>query len=192
MAVTRRITFVASSIALACALAGPVAAANVTDAGTPRSLGSEGPVTVSWGDPAGFSEVRFSRNRFEAVRGDWVHDIAAHIASRAARALGPGERLDVEITDIDRAGDYEPGGGRSDHMRVVRDVYPPRIDLRYTLYGADGTVVDGGERSLTDIGFLSRPGLTLAGNDPLHHEKRLVDAWVGQDLRPATAVARGD
>ena len=93
---------------LVMAVAGIALAGNVTDADYPRALDVEGPVAVSWTDPAEFSEIRYSRNRFEARRGDWVRDIARHLAKRAATALDPGERLEVEITDIERAGEFEP------------------------------------------------------------------------------------
>ena len=169
--------------ALVLAFAGPLGAGNVTDADYPRSLDSEGPVAVSWGDPAGFTEIRYSRNRFEAVRGDWVRGIANHLAKRAGRALPAGERLEVEITDIDRAGEYEPTAGRADHLRVVRDIYPPRIDLRYARYDAEGRLLDSGERKLGDIGFLAHSAHALHASDPLRHEKRLIDEWISRDLR---------
>lgn len=174
------------SAALAAAFAVPAFAARVTDPELPRSLDADGPVTVSWTDPQAFSEIRYSRNRFEAERGDWVRGIARHLAKRAAGALGPGERLDVVITDIELAGDFEPGAGRSDGVRIVRDIYPPRIDLSYTLYDASGDVADSGERSLRDIGFLHRQAGTVGSGDPLRHEKRLVDAWVRDELARRT------
>ncbi|MBJ6979973.1 DUF3016 domain-containing protein [Luteimonas sp. MC1782] len=180
--------------ALAIALAvvtGPALADRVTDPDVGLSLEDGGPVAVSWTAPADFTEIRHSRNRFEAVRGDWVRDLARHVADRAARALHPGERLEVRITDIDRAGDYEPGRGASDHVRVVRDIYPPRIDLAYTLRDASGQVVASGERSLRDLGFLQRQPGTVGSSDPLRHEKQLVDRWVRTDLARADPV-RGD
>ena len=175
------LTAAAAMVALGLAFAGPALADPVTDPDLPRSL-EEGPVTVSWPDPAGFTEIRYSRNRFEAVRGDWVRDIARHVARRSARVLAPGERLQVTITDIERAGEFEPGRGGSDRVRIVRDLYPPRIDLSYELRDASGSVVASGERSLRDLGFLHRQGGTVTGGDPLRHEKRLVDDWVREDL----------
>ena len=183
---TRHLATALISAALAAAFVVPAFAARVTDPELPRSLDADGPVTVSWTDPQAFSEIRYSRNRFEAERGDWVRGIARHLAKRAAGALGPGERLDVVITDIELAGDFEPGAGRSDGVRIVRDIYPPRIDLSYTLYDASGDVADSGERSLRDIGFLHRQAGTVGSGDPLRLEKRLVDAWVRDELARRT------
>jgi hypothetical protein len=167
---------------LALVLAGPASAINVTDPDYPRSLEQDGPVAVSWTDPAQFTEIRYSRNRFEARHGDWVRDIARHVARRSASALAAGETLEVEITDIKRAGEFEPGAGRSDHVRIVRDLYPPRIHLRYSRRDATGNIVDSGERELTDMGFLQRAGGTVSMGDGLRYEKRLIDDWVRRDL----------
>lgn len=181
---TRRLPALAAAAAfmLALALAGPAGAIDVTDPDYPRSLDIEGPVTVSWTDPAEFTEILHSRNRFDARRGDWVRDIARHLAKRAATPLAPGERLEVEITDIKRAGEFEFAAGRSDHVRVVRDIYPPRIHLRYTRHDATGQVVDSGERELRDLGFLQRTVGAVSMSDPLRHEKRLIDDWIRRDL----------
>ena len=178
----RRIPAFAAALACLLALAGPAGAINVTDPDYPRSLDVDGPVAVTWTDPSQFSELRHSRNRFESRHGDWVRDIARHLARRAAGVLAPGERLEVEITDIKRAGEFEPASGRSDHVRIVRDIYPPRIHLRYARHDAAGNVIDSGERERTDIGFLHRSGGTVSRSDPLRHEKRLVDDWVRRDF----------
>lgn len=185
----QRLPRLLSALAIGLALAsGPALADRVTDPDIGLSLEDSGAVAVSWTAPAEFTEIRHSRNRFEAVRGDWVRDLARYLADRAARALRPGERLEVRITDIDRAGDYEPGHGASDHVRVVRDIYPPRIDLTYTLRDATGQVVGSGERSLRDLGFLQRQPGTVGTGDPLRYEKRLVDRWVRADLARAEPV----
>jgi len=173
---------VAVALLASLPLAGPALARDVTDPDLPRQLAPEGPVSVSWSDPAQFSELRHSRNRFEARRGDWVRGIARHLARRAAERLGPGERLEVEITDIKLAGDFEPGRGHHADARVVRDIYPPRIALRFTLRDARGQVAASGERVLSDPGFLHRGGGTVGMGDALRHEKRLVDDWLRREL----------
>ena len=78
----------------------------------------------------------------------------------------------MSITDIDRAGAFEPWRGRGD-VRIVRDVYPPRVDLGFTLTGADGAVIKRGERKLRDLALVGRA--TASGSDPLRYEKALLD-----------------
>ncbi len=156
---------------------------NVTDPDAPRSLPAEGPVDVSWTDPAQFSEIRQSGNRWEARRGDWVEQLAKYLRKRAARDLSQGERLDVTFTDIKRAGNYEPWrSSRFDSARIVRDIYPPRITLEFTLSGADGRVIEQGERKLTDLTFLMNSS-AVGNSDTLRYEKRLIDDWLSKEFR---------
>ncbi len=158
----------------------------VTDPQAPRALSGDGPVQVSWTDPAQFSEIRQSTNRFEAQRGNWVEQLATYVQTSAGKQLQPGQRLEVTLTDIKRAGDYEPWHGpRGNDIRILRDVYPPRIALTFTLTDAQGQVLAQGERKLSEhnIGM-------QRDTDPLRYEKRLVDDWVRRDLRSDATASR--
>ncbi|MCD9029822.1 DUF3016 domain-containing protein [Luteimonas sp. BDR2-5] len=170
------------------AIAAPVLArSDVTAPDAPRNLPDGSPVAVQWTDPATFSDLRFSGNRWEAQRGNWVEGIAAHLRQRAERELPPGDTLDVTIRDIQRAGIYEPWRGpRLDHVRIVKDQYPPRIDLDFVLRDADGNVLAEGSRELRDMGFLNRPGAAMR-NDSLRYEKQLIDDWLRRELRQPVA-----
>ncbi len=171
-------------LALACMTAGPLAAKSrsVTDADAPRGLPAQGAVSVDWTDPAEFSEIRYSHNRQEARRGNWVEQLALHLQSSAVKKLPRGETLQVTLTDIKRAGEYEPWRGHSlDNVRIVRDLYPPRIDLTFTRLDASGNVMAQGQRKLTDAGFLL--GSTGFGDgDPLRYEKSMLDRWLRREL----------
>lgn len=170
----------AGLLATGAAWAGP---RTVTAADAPRALPAEGPVQVQWTDPGEFSELRQSRNRWEAERGNWVVKLAEHLRKQADKQLPAGQTLAVTITDIKRAGDYEPWRGpRLDDVRFMRDIYPPRISLQFTLTGAGGQVLDQGERKLVGSGYLHgnpRPSDT----DPLRYEKQLLDDWLRRELR---------
>lgn len=177
-------------VALVTLAAGAVAAQGQSDASSPRTLEDTMPVRVEWSDPQDFSEIRYSRNRFEARSGRWVQGLAEHLQQQAAQALGPGERLELRITDIDLAGEYEPLAADVREVRVVRDVYPPRMNVDFVRYGADGQVVQQGSRRLVDPGFLgATPGST---QDPLRFEKRMIDDWVRREFRskPALRIQR--
>lgn len=161
---------------------------NVTDPEAPRSLPAEGPVAVQWTDPAEFTELKFSGNHWEAQRGNWVFQLAEHLREQAEKRLPAGERMEVTITDIDRAGRFEPGRGYDmDRVRIMRDIYPPRMELSFKRYDADGRLVAEGERKLRDVMYLSGP--TIANtNDSLRYEKRMIDDWLREEL-PKPAVA---
>ena len=109
--------------------------------------------------------------------------MAQHLRKRAQKELPAGEQLAVDITDIKRAGDYEPWHGpQFDDTRFVRDIYPPRIVLNFKRTDADGRVVEEGQRTLRDLSFLMGPR-PLSDSDPLRYEKRLIDDWLRQEFK---------
>lgn len=157
----------------------------VTDPSAPRALENDGPVAVEWTDPAGFSEIRGSSNRWEASRGNWVHELAEYLRDGVQARIGEGERVEMLITDIRRAGDFEPGRGpQMDHVRIMRDIHWPRMSLEFEHRDASGTVVNAGARQLSDPSYLhAMQG--RAGHDPLRYEKTMIDRWLRQEFGPA-------
>ncbi|MCP3476235.1 DUF3016 domain-containing protein [Bradyrhizobium sp. CCGUVB1N3] len=74
---------------------------------------------------------------------------------------------------MDLAGQDEPRG-RGTEVRVMRDVTPPRIRLRYTLSGG-GRRATSGEDDLSDMNYLMNPSGRLGGR--YGYEKALLDDW---------------
>ncbi|WP_395680550.1 DUF3016 domain-containing protein [Dokdonella sp.] len=138
-------------------------------------------VRVDWTDPAQFTELKHYRSFRDMRPAEWLDPLAQHLRKRAERVLPPGDRLEVTFTDVQRAGNYEPWHGpRLDDVRIVRDIYPPRIDLRFRLIDANGGIVREGERMLRDSAFLMRDG--AHETDSLRFEKRLLDQWLRKEF----------
>jgi hypothetical protein len=136
-------------------------------------------VHVSYKDPQHFTEAKRSSGVHLVKANDYLKPLKEYITQRAARILAPGQRLDIEVTDVDRAGEYEPWRGpRFDDVRIIKDIYPPRIDLDFTLTGADGKVLRQGQRKLRDTAFLTRS--SMGNQDSLRYEKALIDRWLGK------------
>ena len=167
--------------ALSLALAG-CATSPVISSG-PGHLADEGTVQVAWRDPAGFRETTYGQDRIDTLQGVWVRQLAQYLRSQAERQLPAGERLQVTFIDIDRAGEYEPWlGPRYDDVRMMRDIYPPRIRLEFRRLAANGQLLAEGERQLVGNDYLSRSILTRS-DDPLRYEKQLLDDWLHQELK---------
>ncbi len=140
-------------------------------------------VRVDWTDPAQLADVRESMCTTRTKPEEWLGELAGYVQRRADKVIAPGQRLDVTIADIRRAGICEMWRGpRWDDVRIVKDIYPPRIDLRYTLMNDDGALVRKGEAKLRDPGFLSHG--TPNSNDPLRYEKRMLDDWLRREFAP--------
>ena len=154
----------------------------------PRALPAQGPVNVAWADPAGFSELKFSGNHWAASQGKWLENLAEYMRKEAEQELPAGHHLDVTIVDIQRAGRYEPWQSmRMQDVRMVRDIYPPRMTVQFRLLDAAGNVVAEGERKLSDPAFLTGSS-PISDSDPLRYEKRMVDSWLRREFRDNTAA----
>lgn len=166
-----------------CASTGP---SGMLAADAPRALPEAGPVSVHWNDPATFTELRHSSNRWAASEGNWLQDLAQYMRKQAEQRLAPGERLEFTILDIDRAGQYEPWHGIDlQDTRIIRDRYPPRMTVEFRHYDASGTLVAEGERKLSDPAFLINAS-PINSTDPLRYEKRMIDSWLRRELDVAS------
>lgn len=144
---------------------------------------SAGSVNVRYDHPENFTETREVR-AFAPSRADsaYLETLKHYIEKHAAKALRPGQRLDIVVTDLDRAGSYLPSMGALQSVRVVKDIYPPRITLRFRLLDAQGRLIREGERKLTDLGFMHASPGGLSNTDPLHYEKRVIDRWLARGV----------
>lgn len=161
----------------------------VIDPALQRTLTVDGRVEVTWNDPSGFSEIRQSGNRNKAIKGTWVKDLADYLATESTAALAPGQRLSVNLDDIDLAGDFEPWQGPNMHdVRMLRDIYPPKIVLSYTLHDADGQIIAQGGRTLSNLGYLQGLNTVRRNTDSLRYEKQMIDRWLEQELGPSAKL----
>ena len=163
----------------------PVTIASLLLAGLLPAIAAAQPaVEVRFGDLSKFTDLRVSMLTTDRDRAGLADELARHIERSAAARLPQGARLAVTITDVDMAGEYPPiAGSLSRDVRVIKDVYPPRIDLDFTLTGADGNVIRQGHRELRDAGFLWNA--SPLDRDRLVHEKGLLDLWLRKELGPA-------
>ena len=134
-------------------------------------------VSVDFREPAAFADAA---ERFPGDPRDTAHldRLREHLVRAAAPRLPAGHRLEILFTAVDLAGEFEPWRGPQwGDVRIVRDIYPPRLGLEFRLLDPAGRVVRAGTRALSDLAFLMK----LTGgfrDDPLRHEKALLDDWL--------------
>jgi Protein of unknown function (DUF3016) len=89
--------------------------------------------------------------------------------------------LDIRVTDVDLAGDFEPWHGlQFDHVRVTNQLYPPRITLEFRVIDAAGQVIQSGKRNLTDLNYQLRTSYPV--DDYLRYEKDLLRNWFREEF----------
>lgn len=175
-------------------LALPLLAAVLGASGTPATSASTadagvGPaVTVVFVQPERFTDVGDREVASPNVRAAFLRALERHLQRSTAPRLDPGQTLVVTITDVDMAGAFEPWRRTGSDVRIVRDIYPPRITLSFRLADAAGDTVRAGELRLVGVDFLARP--TMPSTDPLMYEKALLDDWLSEELGSLRAADR--
>jgi hypothetical protein len=134
-----------------------------------------------------FTDVQDRYLGDDAGRDEILDQLKEHITYDAAQRLPAGTVLQVTVTDIDLAGDFEPWHGPQFYdVRIVKDIYPPKIALAFKLTDAAGNVLKQGTRVLRDLTF--QMSLSVDRDDPLHYEKQLIDDWFRAEFgRPKKA-----
>ncbi|MDR0353341.1 MAG: DUF3016 domain-containing protein [Opitutaceae bacterium] len=151
---------------------------------TPMQPSKPESVSVTFAHPENFTDVKDSfTGSLDKVRDGYLENLADHIKENASRFLGDGQKLAVTITDVDMAGDFEPGRGPSSmDIRIIKQIYPPRIDLSFKVTDAAGATVREGARQLRNLDFMSDPVAAMRSSETLRYEKALVDNWIRDDL----------
>lgn len=140
-----------------------------------------GQIEVAFASPEKFTDVRDAYTPSEVGRQAILDQIRDYMMKVGQNYVPAGQSLNVTFTDIDLAGDYEPWrGGPNMDIRVIKDVYPPRIDLTFKLTGADGAVVKEGKRQLRNLAFMA--DYAINPRDTLRYEKRLLEDWFKNDI----------
>ncbi|MBS0440682.1 MAG: DUF3016 domain-containing protein [Proteobacteria bacterium] len=138
------------------------------------------------GASAGTVEVRYDALKIHSDAGNTaaqregrLEALAEHLRTLGAQRLPAGQRLEVELIDLDLTGTVRIARHALGEVRVVNGrADGPHIELAYTLRDAGGAALASGRETLYDAG-LPRLGelRDASGGDPLRHEKTLLDHW---------------
>jgi hypothetical protein len=132
-----------------------------------QDIDSSAQVTLTYGDPAAFPD---------APRGALI-ELKPWIERLASELLPAGQRLAITVTSVDLAGEFEPlRRPPYSAVRIMRDVYPPRVELQFRLTDASGAVIAEGRRRLENVAF--HDTATVRSTDPLRYDKALWNAWL--------------
>jgi hypothetical protein len=142
-------------------------------------------VDVTFVSPEKFTDVKDTYMESERGRDGLLDELKTHLVTQGARYLAPNQRLEIKVTEVDLAGDFEPWRGINfQDVRIVKDIYPPRAKLKFRLVGADGKVISEGKRELSELGFMmSSPSPT---SDPLRYDKEMLSNWLRREFKRAS------
>jgi Protein of unknown function (DUF3016) len=135
-----------------------------------------GKIEVRFDQPQKYSDI--GRNAFDRERtlkslGDYLQSLATQLPDK--------QTLQVELLDVDLAGEVEPNWhGTGQDVRVLRGrADAPHIRLRYTLQENE-QALKAGEDNLADLNyFFASPPRDRQHSD-LPFEKRMLQQWFVQ------------
>jgi len=135
-------------------------------------------VTVTFTDPDNFTDVRENRTMNNSPY--FLEELKKTLQETAAQQLAAGQKLAITVTDVDLAGDNSFNS--PDHIRIMKEIYAPRVHLKFQLLDAAGKVVKEGERKLIDQFYLRQVKM-IGSQDPLYYDKELLKRWVRDEFR---------
>jgi hypothetical protein len=138
-----------------------------------------GRVSVVFVKPEGFIDAGYSK--IERSSPAILLQLQRFIVETATGQLPEPLRLEIKVTDVDLAGDFEIfHGPQFEHVRVNKSIYPPRIALEFSIIDANDQIVKEGKRQLTDLDYQLR--IVYPREDPLRYEKNLLREWLRREL----------
>jgi hypothetical protein len=142
-------------------------------------------VDVVYVSPEKFTDVKDNDYFRDEGRDEYLATLKQHIEAQADKYIPAGQHLALRITDVKMAGDFEPQRGPGfEHIRIYREVYPPRFNFEFKLTDANGKVLKEGARKIVDLDYLDLINPYFR-DDPLRYEKKLLDDWFNHEFGEA-------
>ena len=143
-------------------------------------------ITVNFTNPEKFTDVRDSVNGNPSQY--YLDELSRYLKDEAARRLTAGQKLTVTFTDIDLAGDIPPGSIHD--IRIIKEIYIPRMEFHFQLVDSAGAVISEGDRRISDLNYMQSLRPSFTQNEPLRYDKALLEDWIRKEFplppKPAT------
>ncbi|WP_394193979.1 DUF3016 domain-containing protein [Pseudoalteromonas atlantica] len=144
------------------------------------ALAHAGEAVVKWHDFNDYRDVRPSND----VKGAYHKRIASSFEkhfNKLAEKLPEGYKFNVEVTELDLAGDVQFGG--MNEFRIIKPIFLPRIEFKYSVTDKNGqTLIENDNVSLKDMGFMDR--IKRGRDEEFYYDKRLITEWFDKELIP--------
>ncbi|WP_456415286.1 DUF3016 domain-containing protein [Thiolapillus sp.] len=150
----------------------------------PTATIAGGSATINWSDPASYKDIKAAIGTQEQFRKQVFTELETYLQKLAA-SLPNGQKLEMTVTDLDLAGYLRTSDtlrGYSD-IRVVKDMYPAKIQFQYRLLDSNGNILKQGSESLKSMPPGSAASMRFNANNPLSIEKRMLKNWFTQTIK---------
>jgi len=137
-------------------------------------------VVVDWHQPGNYTDLG-THFHDETNLAAFKKELEPYITRIANDHLPDGSTLELKITNVDLAGEFEPWRLNSD-ARIVRSVYPPRMSLEYSVHDVRGELIDSGKAEIVNPTFDFNIGQRFLSQDNFFYERDLIASWIRNNL----------
>lgn len=150
---------------------------------------SESAIKVEWFQPEKYTDVR-PVNESKAMYRKHVLESFDKFWLKLGERLPAGYKLVLLVKDVDLAGDVNPLYQVDNRdIRVIKDIYFPKITLDYQLKDANGAVIAAEQDvKIKDMNFMSSVGLRFSSQE-FGHEKSMLEKWFLKTILAKTPAA---
>lgn len=139
-------------------------------------------VEITFVQPEKFTDAKNEAYDSDRGREQILAAIKTFAEKTAGRYVLDGQHMEIRFTDIDLAGSFEPWLGiHYDEIRILKEIYPPRMTIEFRLTGADGKVISEGKRELQNLGYLMHTA--MRSDDGLRYDKEMLGDWLRAEFR---------
>lgn len=143
-----------------------------------------GEAKVTWQNPEKYTDIR-SGNQSQKSMLKSIDTSFSKEFSELAKKLPANYHMAVTVTNLDLAGEVDPIPSRMmDQIRVLKDLYYPKMTFDYQIHNAAGVaVLEGKDVTLKDMQYLSGTRSTQS-SDSFYYERKMIREWFNKDILP--------
>ena len=142
----------------------------------------DGVVKIVWQSPKDYRDIKSSGELQSRYEKRLFETLTENINKEAAKILKQNQKLEMTITDVDLAGDMRPTfGSTANDLRIIKDIYPPRMTFSYQVMENDKVIIAGDEK-LSDMGFMG--GIQSLNDKPFMYETKMLTEWLKKTIAP--------
>lgn len=130
-------------------------------------------VEVEWTNPDKYRDIDAGDSHRKHFKERTFKSFEKHF-NKLAQSLPAEQKLVINVTDVDLAGDVNFGGIH--RIRIIKSIYFPRMEFSYKLLDAEKNIIKEDELSLKDMSFMIGTRLKYS-NESLSYEKDMLDDW---------------
>lgn len=141
-----------------------------------------GEAKITWQDPDNYADIRPSDETRDGFRAR-VFKSLDEVFQDLAKQLPDGVSWEIVVTDLDLAGDVRPMmRGTMNEIRIIKDIYWPRMSIRYVMRDASGKLIAEGQDDIKDMNFMMGSNF-LNGNSSFQYEEKMLRDWFRKQQR---------